>query len=142
MLPAGAPDLQRSDQADRLIHEGFETASGLFVVTNNLVTDCGAYGRVAGAAAIQLLLSHNRFDRNTSEASSGADDWIAAQSGWGNNTTSVTQANEYVNAAAQVYNLKATRPARRAGFFPHRDTGALQHQDAGGASGHAYYIGG
>ena len=93
--------------------------------TNNLFADISgnAIDHQAGAQG-PVALSHNRFDR-CGGISNGAVDWIAATN-WLANITSVTQSQEFVDAATNDFRLQSTSPAVGAGLFPSRDIGALQ----------------
>jgi hypothetical protein len=98
-------------------------------LVGNLITDHGAYGIYAADAAAGVFAINNRLDRNNGGGTGldvgGATDWLSAFSGH-NDTTSITQANEYESAAGDDYRLKSGSPARQIGLPLYMDVGALQ----------------
>lgn len=100
-------------------------ATRLLCLLNNILADNGQYGIYAVDAETGIFAASNRIDRNTSGASNGATDWLAA-SGYNNNTTSATQANEFPGYASDDYRLGPTSPARQNGIPSYLDIGALQ----------------
>lgn len=99
--------------------------TALQFVFDNLITDCGAYGINGGNAASAIFSSQNRIDRCTSGAYNSATDWLASTK-WGDDLTSITQANEYEAAGSGDYRLKSTSPAIGKGQWMLGDIGALQ----------------
>lgn len=102
----------------------------LQVASGNLLTDSTAYGINGNDAATAVVSHRNRIDRSTSGAYNGATDWLASTK-FGDDVTSVTQANEYEDAAGGDFRLKSTSPAIGKGPWGLADIGALQTTGGG-----------
>lgn len=96
-------------------------------VSGALITDCTT-GLDNVASTNYMILVGCRFDRNTTNIASGSD--YVSLTNYANDTTSATQANEYVNYAGNDFRLNTGSPARAAGLPYYRDIGALQHYEA------------
>ncbi len=106
------------------------TAYGI-VLTENLITDNGGYGyedNVSGGT--YRVMYGNRFDRNTSGVILNQGDVPMFK----NNTASVTQANEYTDAASDDYSLAASSPAKGLGRLG-ANVGYWQNAVAAGGGG-------
>ena len=124
--------------------------SGQVFIFNNRITDAGAYAVSIVDANTPSANGYNRFDRNTSGASTGSADWFTATS-WQNNTAAQLVAAEYVNVATRDYNLVTTAEGIGDGMFYSRDIGALQTpgtgttvevgSGGGGGGGSSGYVG-
>lgn len=119
-----------SGQAGISLIDGSSVAA--FIV-DNLITDCATYGILAADDDIAIFAAHNRLDRNTSGATSGASDWLAATS-YSHDITAVTVAEEYEDVATGDFSLKSTSPAIAAGIPAYDDIGALQRSGVATAS--------
>jgi hypothetical protein len=122
-------------------------ATGAQFIVGNRITDNGGFGLDAQAAAVAIHAAANRYDRNTSGAKNGANDWLTATD-YGDDVTSVLQAAEYTNAAGDDYRLVTGAPGIGTGLLPFMDMGALQKQltsgstsTDGGTTGNKFYTG-
>lgn len=102
------------------------------LIVGNLITDNGGYGFNGGASNNAAVVVSNRFNRNTSGATTNATDWIAGAAE-GNDTTSVLIGEEYVDSTTDDYRLVSTSPAIAAGPLG-RDLGAYKFTPAGGSA--------
>jgi hypothetical protein len=113
--------------------DGYHVITGSTVshlLLSNLITDETNYGILAEDAGCAIFGAYNRLDRNTTGATSGATDWLAATS-YGHNTTSAVRTDEYNSpgSANYDYRLKTGSPAKDTGLWGTGDIGALQRPE-------------
>ncbi len=96
-------------------------------IIGNLITDNGGYGiedLYTTGASVHYF--NNRFDRNTSGAISSPTDWPQLDQ----DISSVTEAQEYTDAAGEDWTLASTSPAEDNAQLPNTNQGYWQHAAA------------